>query len=196
MTSENIDSLTLSNCVVQEFLAADHKTVHQLFIIINNRGKVTPASKELDQVEDEFGIVLPEVFRNRIARLNFLSRPHRDTVLKPDNCLVQFMKRSKNIQYFSALRLKDQRTTQQGGEGPRSYTSYVNDGMVAFPIRIFERNLEQIYKFKLSPGIRWISVQIFLRTLWTKVKQHKADPNISDLCTSCNQNPEHTIHLI
>ena len=70
MASENIDSLTLSNRVV-----AGLKTVNQLFII-NNRGKVTPASKELDQVEDKFEIALPAVFRNRIARLTTLSRPH------------------------------------------------------------------------------------------------------------------------
>ena len=169
MSTENIDSLTLSNWVVHEFFIADLKTVHQLFII--NRGRVTPASKDLDQVEDEFGIALTEFFRNRITRLTTLSRPNRNIVLKLENCLIQFMKRSKNNQHFTSLRLKDQRTTQQWGEGPRSYTTYLNDGIIDFQIRIFERNLEQLYKFKLSPGIRWILVQVFLRTLWIKVKQ-------------------------
>ena len=82
------------------------------------------------------------------------------------------------------------------GESPRSYTSYLTDGILDFPTRIFERNLEQLYKFNLSPGIRWVSVQVFLRTLWTMVKQNKAYPNVPNLCTLCNQNPGHTIHLI
>ena len=106
------------------------------------------------------------------------------------------MKKSKNNQHYTSLRLKDQRTTHLLGESPRSYTSYLNDGILDFPTRIFERNLEQIYKFNLSPGIRWVSVQVFLRTLWTRVKQNKADPNVSVLCTLCNQDPEHTIHLM
>ena len=168
MNTDNINSLMLANRVVQEFYPAGLRTVHQLFI--TDRGRITPVSKELDQVEEEFGIALPALFRNRITRLTTLSRPNRNIVLKQDNCLVQFMKKARNNQNFSALRLQEQRTHQQWGDGPRSYATYLSDGILTFPIRIFERNLEQIYKFQLSPGIRWIAVQIFLRTLWTKVK--------------------------
>ena len=71
------------------------------------------------------------------------------------------MKKAKNNQKYCALRLKDQRAQQQWGDGPRLYTTYLNDGVLNFPIRIYERNLEQLYKFQLSPGIRWINVQIF-----------------------------------
>ena len=42
----------------------------------------------------------------------------------------------------------------------------------------------------------WLVQPIFLRTLWTKVKQNKVDPNTTDFCTLCNQHPEHTIHLM
>ena len=194
MSSQNIDSLTLTNRVVQEFYTAGLRTVYQLFK--TERGKVTPVNKEFDQIEEEFNIALPELFRNRITRLITLSRPNRRIAIKTDNCLIQFMKKSKNNQLFTSLRLKDIRTTQHLGEAPRSYTSYLTDGILNFPTRIFERNLEQLYKFNLSPGIRWISVQVFLRTLWTRVKQNKADPNVPDLCTLCDQNPEHTIHLM
>ena len=93
MSTENIDSLTLANRVVQEFFTAGLRTVHQLFT--TDRGRVTPVNKELDQIEEEFNIALPELFRNRITRLITLSRPNRRIVLKMENCLIQFMKRAK-----------------------------------------------------------------------------------------------------
>ena len=75
MSSQNIDSLTLTNQVVQEFYTAGFRTVYQLFK--TERGKVTPVDKEFDQIEEEFNIALPELFRNRITRLITLSRPNR-----------------------------------------------------------------------------------------------------------------------
>ena len=149
----------MANRIVQEFYEQGLRTVHQLFT--SNGGRITPVSKEMDLVEEEFGIALPVLFRNKLIRLITLSRPNRNVLVQQDNCLIQFMKKAKNNQKYSALRLKDQRAQQQWGDGPRSYTTYLNDGVLNFPIRIYERNLEQLYKFQLSPGIRWINVQIF-----------------------------------
>ena len=78
----------------------------------NARGQVTPANKDLD----EFRVALLAVFRNRIVQLITLSRSERNLVSTPNNCLVEFMKRAKNNQNFSALRLKDLRRAQEWGE--------------------------------------------------------------------------------
>ena len=94
MSTQNIDSLTLTNRVVQEFFTAGLRTVYQLFT--TDRGKVTPVNKEFEQIEEEFNITLPELFRKRITRLITLCRPNRSTVLKMENCLFQFMKKPKN----------------------------------------------------------------------------------------------------
>ena len=51
----------------------------------------------------------------------------------------------------------------------------------------------EIHKSNLPPTVRWISHQIFLRTIWTKVKQSQRGGD--DRCTNCNLYPERTAHL-
>ena len=51
----------------------------------------------------------------------------------------------------------------------------------------------EIHKSNLPPTIRWISHQIFLRTIWTKVKQSRRGGD--ERCSNCGLYPERTAHL-
>ena len=51
----------------------------------------------------------------------------------------------------------------------------------------------EIHKSNLPPTIRWISHQIFLRTIWTKVKQSRRGGD--ETCSNCGLHPERTAHL-
>ena len=52
----------------------------------------------------------------------------------------------------------------------------------------------EVHQSRLPPTIRWISHQIFLRTIWTKVKQSLHGRNEDDRCLSCNMHPKRTAH--
>ena len=51
----------------------------------------------------------------------------------------------------------------------------------------------EVHRSNLPPTVRWISHQIFLRTIWTKVKQSQRGRD--DRCTNCSLHPERTTHL-
>ena len=58
---------------------------------------------------------------------------------------------------------------------------------------LFSKGMVEVHRSSLPPTIRWISHQIFLRTIWTKVKQSQRGGD--DRCTNCNLHPERTTHL-
>ena len=60
------------------------------------------------------------------------------------------------------------------------------------------KGLQKIQKAKLNPRIRWLNMQIFIRTNWTACKEVTSlqDPTIEDvICRNCGQGTEHTHHL-
>ena len=63
--------------------------------------------------------------------------------------------------------LEDERSSWIDG-APRSYRTYRADGFVV-EIHDFRDAFEKVRKTHLTPSIQWTSIQILLRTLWTKV---------------------------
>ena len=51
----------------------------------------------------------------------------------------------------------------------------------------------EVHRSNLPPTVRWISHQIFLRTIWTKVKQSRRGGD--DRCSNCGLYPERTTHV-
>ena len=52
-----------------------------------------------------------------------------------------------------------------------------------------------VYKSALPPNIKWTSLQVLLRTLWTQLKESSARDG-DDRCLKCLQDPEHIAHVM
>ena len=57
----------------------------------------------------------------------------------------------------------------------------------------FSKAKVEVHRSNLPPTVRWISHQIFLWTIWTKVKQSQRGGD--DRCTNCSLHPERMAHL-
>ena len=63
----------------------------------------------------------------------------------------------------------------------------------------FSANLAAIRVNFLSPSVQWTSIQIFLRTLWTNIKESNTTRNLArpvPACANCTLAPEHAVHLM
>ena len=100
------------------------------------------------------------------------------------------------------LLLSIQRQDWVWGDCPRSYSTYLRDGIINISSAQFSAALTRSRRTSLSPSVQWTSIQILLRTLWTNVKEQRTSRNLanpqpsSNMCTNCQTHPEHTIHLI
>ena len=100
------------------------------------------------------------------------------------------------------LLLLDQRSTWEWRPIPRSFSTYQSEGMVSISSNQFSKAMAKTRSNLLSPGTQWTSIQIFLRTLWTRVKEAKTMRNLiganpaSPNCSNCGLLPERTLHLM
>ena len=93
------------------------------------------------------------------------------------------------------LKLGPQREQWPEGEVPPSHRTYTRDGITQMNENSFMAAFTSVYKSELLPSFKWTSLQILLRTLWTKVKESRSRGG-DDLCVNCGQQPEHTIHMM
>ena len=101
----------------------------------------------------------------------------------------------------SRLILKDQRKTWDWGEIPRSFATYLAEGLINMNSTQFSKSLHRTRSNYLPPGTQWTNITIFLRTVWTNLKEantrkHLLQANpVSPNCTNCGTQPERTTHL-
>ena len=101
----------------------------------------------------------------------------------------------------SRLILKDQRKTWDWGEIPRSFATYLAEGLVNINSQQFSKSLHRTRSNYLPPGTQWTNITIFLRTVWTSLKEANTRRNllqanpVSPNCTNCGTQPERTTHL-
>ena len=66
------------------------------------------------------------------------------------------------------------------GEVPRSYWSYTTrDGVTDIDSGSFMSAFDIVMNSELKPSIKWTSMQVLLRTLWTRVKERNARPGMN-----------------
>ena len=84
------------------------------------------------------------------------------------------------------------------GEMPRSFATYLSDGLVNINSQQFSKSLHKTRSNHLPPATQWTSITIFLRTIWTNVKEANTRRNllqatpVSPNCTNCGSQPERT----
>ena len=67
---------------------------------------------------------------------------------------------------------------------------------------LIQRVLQGFSKIKVPPSIQWTSISVFLRTLWTNVKEARTVRNqasqapVTSTCSNCGLSPERTRHLL
>ena len=204
----NIGSLAYRNPVVRDMTTAGLFVVGQLFNL-NHEGNININSmKHFTQLEREFNIVISQAVRTSITglvnRIRALYRSHPSTPLPENITTIQSLARAhtSGCQVATRLLLKQQRQEWSWGQFPRSYFTYLNDGLVSITPSQFSHAMRRTRQTLLPPSVQWTSVQCHIRTLWTNVKEQRTTRNlisltpVSNLCSNCQTNPEHTIHLI
>ena len=208
--TNDISSLKYRNISARRIHLSGLVVVGQLFNT-NQLGQVNAASiKSYDALEIEFGINIPAHLRNSITMMiRKIKQEYRHTISSSSQMYekistLQSLIRSRKTGCNPATRLLllDQRSTWEWGPFPRSFSTYHAEGMVSITSNQFSKAMAKTRSNLLSPGTQWTSIQIFLRTLWTKVKEAKTTRNLvrdnpaSPNCSNCGLFPERTLHLM
>ena len=158
-------------------------------------GRTTLTLKTFEELEDEYAIALPILYRNqltsmatKIQRRHPQTSPVNHTLLTTMENFMESAKRSNHK--LTSLLLRERR---QGKIWPPSHLTYTRENITEITSKKFSKAMVEVHRSNLPPAVRWISHQVFLRTLWTKVKQSQRDGD--DRCTNCNLHPERTAHL-
>lgn len=207
-THINIGSLAHRNPVVRDMTAAGLNNIGQLFNLNLNGTININSMKDFTQLEREFNITISPSVRNSVSglvnRIRASSRTLPSTPLPETITTIQSLARaqSSGCQVATRLLLKQQRQDWSWGEYPRSYSTYLNDGLISITPAQFSQSMLRSRQTLLPPAVQWTSIQCQLRTLWTNVKEQRTIRNlarptpVTNLCSNCQISPEHTIHLI
>ena len=204
----NISSLSYRNPVARSIIWSGLNNVGQLFEL-NSLGQIDINNlKSFPVIEQEFNIVIPGPLRNSLIGLVNMARAvnrYSPSLPLPETiCTAQSLLRvhPSGCQVATRLLLSIQRQHWEWGDFPRSYSTYLRDGIINLSSAQFSAALTRSRRTSLPPSVQWTSIQILIRTLWTNVKEQRTARNltnpqpISNLCSNCQAHPEHTIHLI
>ena len=186
--------LTYSNMVIREMVDKNITTYGHL-CVKDLLGRTTLTLRPFEELEDEYDIALPILYRNqltvmarKIQRRYPQSAPTNHTLL---TALENFMESAKKSNHkITSLLLRERR---HGKIWPPSHQTYTREHITEITSKKFSKAMVEIHKSNLPPTIRWISHQIFLRTIWTKVKQSRRGGD--ETCSNCGLHPERTAHL-
>ena len=206
---DDISSLSHNNPVARAIFNRGLINFGQLFNT-DDRGQVLLNSKKTYQsLENEFQIQIPIHMRNRIsAVIRSIKQKYRTNMATTSQTFeaittLQSLVRSRRTGCNPASRLilKDQRKTWDWGEIPRSFATYLAEGLVNINSQQFSKSLHRTRSNYLPPGTQWTNITIFLRTVWTNLKEANTRRNllqanpVSPNCTNCGTQPERTTHL-
>ena len=206
----NIAALHYRNPMARNLFQAGLQVTGQLFHL-NNQGQINPNRlKTSEELEAEFNVNIPIVIQNSLsAMITSIRQDHRTTMLTTPQTFekistLQSLVRSRRTgcSHATRLLLQEQRSAWPWGDTPRSFYTYNNDRLININAKQFSRALSKIRANTLPPPVQWTSIQIFMRTLWTNVKEASTPRNnlrnnpISPNCSNCGQFPERTTHLI
>ena len=164
--------------------------------------------KSTTQIQAEFGISVPVMVMNSIkAMISTIKNSYRTQILTttalPENITTirsLARKYTSGCSIATELILMAQRETWEWGPYPRSYMTYSREGITSISPDDFSKAFDRVRSRNVTPSVQWTSVQILLRTLWTKVKESNTSRhNITQadtMCSNCGTTPEHTKHLV
>ena len=208
--NRDISSIQYSNPAARNLYLAGLQVIGQLFQH-NHLGRVNPHNlKTYETLEAEFNIEIPIHLRNSLTMMirniktKFGNNMRTTGQMFEKISTLQSLVRSRKTGCSPATRLilQDMRKNWDWGPTPRSFFTYQTDGLIDITAKEFSKSLLSTRSNILSPPVQWTSIQIFLRTLWTNVKEAGTPRNltrnnpISPNCSNCGQLPEHTIHLM
>ena len=109
---------------------------------------------------------------------------------------VQCLQKKKGAQFIYKALLQARAEKQKIEVAPAYYT-WRNTLGHDMTTKEWYKALEGVGKHRFSPRARWASIQIFLRTLWTPLKQYRSyGEETEGYCPSCNDWPADTQHLL
>ena len=160
-----------------------------------------------EDIENELNIRIPvHIFNTLTSLAHRIRRTYaglNDQPIREHFSTLQSILRANKsgCNLVTSLLLTEQRQCWTWGNIPRSYHTYSIDRGISIPASLFSSALQRVKSSILPPQFLWTSIQIFLRTLWTKVKEAKtrrmANQNpIDNSCSNCGLLPEHTQHLM
>ena len=208
--NRDISSIQYENPAARNLYLAGCQVVGQLFHL-NNLGRINPnRTKTYEVLEAEFHTHIPIHLRNSLTMMirniktKFRHNMQRTSQMFEKISTLQSLVRSKKTGCSPATRLilQDMRKNWEWGPTPRSFFTYQTDGLIDITATEFSKSILQTRSNILAPSVQWTSIQIFLRTLWTNVKESGTPRNlarnnpISPNCSNCGLLPEHTIHLM
>ena len=208
--TNDISSLSSQNRPALNLHQAGLRLVGQLFHTNLLGHVVTSNVKTFEALEAEFDVSIPIILRNSISTLvQQIKLKYRDTISTSSSLFetvstLQSLLRVQKSGCGQATRLllQHQRSHWDWGQFPRSYATYTADNMVNISSREFSKALARSRSNPLPPSIQWTSIAVFLRTLWTNVKEARTARNqtrqapIDQTCSNCGLSPERTIHLL
>ena len=164
--------------------------------------------KSTTQIQAEFGISVPVMVMNSIkAMISTIKNTYRTQILTttalPENITTirsLARKYTSGCSIATELILMAQRETWEWGPYPRSYMTYSREGITSISPDDFSKAFDRVRSRNVTPSVQWTSVQILLRTLWTKVKEANTsrhnNTQADTMCSNCGTTPEHTKHLV
>ena len=207
--TNDISSLSFQNPAARNLFQNGLRVFGQLFNY-NDLGHLIPSSmKTYQALEAEFDVQIPMTLRNSIATLiRSIKQKFRSSIVGGSQLFenistLQSLVRASptGCRQATRLLLREQRTTWQWGEFPRSFSTFLSEDMINISARDFSKSFCRTRSNLLPPPIQWTSLTILLRTMWTNVKEantSRTDVNnlTAHLCSNCGQLPEHTLHLM
>ena len=199
----NLDSLEYANPMARHVMSSSLKVVGQLFNV-NNLGIINTRSlKSREEVSRLHANIGPMLWNSMLGLVNEIKRDYRQSInavrvrMTNQTALESIVfKYSKGCSAANDLLLRAPRLRWPQGEVPPSHRTYTNSGITQISKDSFLDAFTSVYKSEVLPSIKWTSLQVLLRTLWTQVKESNTTRNGNDQCLNCMQQPEHTIHLM
>ena len=199
----NLDSLEYANPMARHVMSSSLKVVGQLFNV-DNLGMINTRSlRSREEVSRLHANVGPMLWNSMLSLVNEIKRDYRQSInavrvrMTNQTALESIVfKYSKGCSAANDLLLRASRLRWPQGEVPPSHRTYTNSGITQISKESFLDAFTSVYKSEVLPSIKWTSLQVLLRTLWTQVKESNTTRNGNDQCLNCMRQPEHTIHLM
>ena len=161
-------------------------------------------NKSLRQVRSAFQAI-SDLVRGALTLLPHLDRdtckvlPVRANNFAQEGHELQQMclKHQKGSSFVYKELIKGKAKRSKFGPSPSYQTSRAEQGHTMTEAQ-WQANMGKLMKIHCSPRARWQNLQIFLRTVWTPMKQYLSTDNIEyGLCPGCSDHwPANSLHLL
>ena len=206
-SSEGDDVVTLAsleyeNPMARPLIRSPLVVIGQLFKVRNTGHINIREMKTQEEVSRQFRGVDLMLWASIVGLVNSIKRKFRHAIRAESVHQVNqtalnsvITRHSKGCSAATSLLLREERQKWPQGEVPPSHRTYVRDGITQIDEASFMKAFVAVYKSELLPSLKWTSLQVLIRTLWTKVKESQGRGG-DDRCVNCGLAAEHTVHMM